>query len=77
MDDLISRQAAIDGADKIIERDTSDNNDVVKAMIAWKEWIKGLPSAQPDITDEQAIEHLQSTGWMQSHDRILTERRTE
>lgn len=44
--DLISRQAAIDGADKIIERDTSGNNDVVKAMTAWKEWIKGLPSAQ-------------------------------
>ena len=32
-----------------------------------------LPSAQPEITEEQAIEHLQSTGWMQRHDRILTE----
>ena len=35
--------------------------------------IEVLPSVQPEITDEQAIEHLQSTGWMQRHDRILTE----
>ena len=35
--------------------------------------IKHAPSAQPEITDEQAIEHLQSTGWMQNHDRILTQ----
>ena len=33
--------------------------------------LKGLPSAQPEITDEQAIEHLQSTGWMQNHDREM------
>ena len=49
--DCISRQQAIEGADKIIERDTSGNNDVVKAMQAWKEWIMGLPSAQPEQTD--------------------------
>ena len=35
--------------------------------------IKHLPSAQPEITDEQAIEHLQSTGWMQNHDREMYE----
>lgn len=29
------------------------------------------PSAQPEITDEQAIEHLRSTGWMQNHDREM------
>lgn len=46
--DCISRQAAIEGADKIIERDTSGNNDVVKAMQAWKEWIMALPTAQPE-----------------------------
>lgn len=45
--DCISRQAAIKAADSIIERDTSGNNDVVKAMTAWKEYIKELPSAQP------------------------------
>lgn len=38
-----------------------------------EEKLLALPSAQPEITDEQAIEHLQSTGWMQKHDRILTE----
>ena len=46
MDGLISRQAAIDAADKIIERDTSGSNAVVNAMIAWSEYIKTLPSAQ-------------------------------
>ena len=49
MKDLIERQAAIDAADKIIERDTSGNNVVVNAMIAWSEYIKHLPSAQPEI----------------------------
>jgi len=49
MSDLISRQAAIESADKIIFRDDSGNNDVVKAMTAWKEFIKSLPSAQPEI----------------------------
>ena len=46
-EDTISRQAAIDAADSIINRDTSGNNDVVKAMTAWKEYIKALPSVQP------------------------------
>lgn len=35
--------------------------------------VMDLPSAQPEITDEQAIEHLQSTGWMQNHDREMYE----
>ena len=48
MSDVIYRQDAIDAADKIIDRDTSGNNDVVKAMTAWKEFIKGLPSAEPE-----------------------------
>ena len=51
MSDLISRQAAIKAADSIIERDTSGNNDVVKAMTAWKEYIKALPPAQPGCED--------------------------
>ena len=46
VDDCISRQAAIKAADSIIERDTSGNNDVVKAMTAWKEYIKGMQPAQ-------------------------------
>ena len=46
--DCISRQAAIDAANKIIERDTSGSNAVVNAMIAWSEYIRTLPSAQPE-----------------------------
>lgn len=45
--DAISRQAAIDGADVIIARDTSGNNDVVKAMTAWKSYVEGLPPVTP------------------------------
>ena len=73
MSDLIDRQAAIATA--------------VRAAIDWHrlanpqysiaycigEAMRDLPSAQPEITDEQAIEHLQSTGWMQNHDREMYE----
>ena len=45
--DAISRQAAIDGANAIIARDTSGNNDVVKAMTAWKSYVEGLPPVTP------------------------------
>jgi len=31
------------------------------------------PSAQPEITDKQAIEHLQESGWMQNHDKQMYE----
>lgn len=47
VNDCISRQAAIDAAREIIERDTSGNNDVVNAMIAWSVYIKGLPPVTP------------------------------
>lgn len=30
-------------------------------------------TVQPEITHEQAIDYLHKTGWLQSHDRILTE----
>lgn len=33
--------------------------------------LKQLSPAQPEITDEQAIEHLQDTGWMQNHDHEM------
>ena len=51
VNDTISRQVAIKAADSIIERDTSGNNDVVKAMTAWKEYIEALPPAQPGCED--------------------------
>lgn len=56
MDDLISRQAAIKAADEIISRDESGNNDVVKALRAWKAYIKALPYAKPG--EEQEIKRL-------------------
>ena len=67
MNDLISRQAAIDALRRA-------------EALTWAfgyhnviDTIRELPSAQPEITDEQAIEHLQSTGWMQNHDREMYE----
>ena len=30
-------------------------------------------SAQPEITDEQAIDHLEATGWLKEHDRQMYE----
>ena len=83
-DDLISRQAAIDtlnvGAELL--RRVLDDADVVGTERAKCKWgfgliksyisdMKDLPPAQPDITDAQAIEHLQSTGWMQNHDHEM------
>lgn len=32
-----------------------------------------MPPAQPEITLESAIDYLHSIGWMQEHDRVLTE----
>jgi len=35
--------------------------------------LRDMPSAQPEITLESAIDYLHSIGWMQEHDGILTE----
>lgn len=35
--------------------------------------IENMPSAQPEITLESAIDYLHSIGWMQEHDRIMAE----
>ena len=84
--DTISRQAAIDAIISLTNctnvRDlyvyvqehnlgdmwTGGVNDAIDAVIA-------VPSVQPEpeITDEQAILHLQSTGWMQNYDREMYE----
>ena len=37
------------------------------------EMIRELPAAQPELTDEQSIAHLQSSGWMQRHDKEMYE----
>ena len=33
--------------------------------------IEDAPTVQPEITHEQAVAYLQSTGWMQEHDRQM------
>lgn len=43
------------------------------ALNTIREKLRNFPSAQPEITDEQAIEHLQETGWMQNHDKQMYE----
>ena len=69
--DVISRQAAIDlFPNDALEWDTKGG--YIAPHLA-RRMIEELPSAQPEITDEQAIEHLQSTGWMQNHDREMYE----
>jgi len=67
MADLIERQAAIDAM--FANMPGLMFNDVLKIL-------RTLPSAQPEITLESAIDYLHSIGWMQEHDRVLTERKT-
>jgi len=64
MSDIIDRQAAIDSVDKLSDEPIGYLEAAIDALV-------DLPSAQPEITEEQAIEHLQSTGWMQNHDREM------
>lgn len=35
--------------------------------------IREMSTVQPELTDEQAIEHLQLLGWMQRHDKEMYE----
>lgn len=73
--DCISRQAAITA----IQKAYADTEGGTDKCAVWKNVgltnalhiMQDLPSAQPEITGEQAIEHLQSTGWMQNHDREM------
>ena len=67
MDDTISRQEAI----KAIEAYFGDLP--IKGHYDMLQLIKQLPSAQPEITLESAIDYLHKIGWMQEHDRVLTE----
>ena len=79
MHDVISRQAAIDALVKAIREDKYyDSNDPLNGLGVCdvRVILNDLPSAQhepSEITDEQAILHLQSTGWMQNHDREMYE----
>ena len=68
--DLINRQAAIavaDASDYVglsVEDVKKVTDEVVKGL-------KRLPSAQPEITLESAVDYLHSIGWMQEHDRKM------
>lgn len=72
MDDLISRQAAIEEIfnEPLYESGMKERT-AIAVVLAIYEKIKSLSPTQPEITDEQAIEHLRSTGWMQNHDREM------
>lgn len=86
MSDLIRRQDAIDAVKKNTFRLTFAEEQNCGGHVAWSanavysDVMEGalleLPSAQPEpseITDEQAILHLRSTGWMQRHDKEMYE----
>lgn len=73
--DLISRRAAIEAIEKAKMAQTPDGEIYVAKYNAEMN-IQLLPSVQPEpseITDERAILHLQSTGWMQNHNREIYE----
>lgn len=40
-------------------------------LVVTKDEIEDMPTIQPEITHEQAVAYLQSTGWMQEHDRQM------
>lgn len=76
MDDVISRQTA----QRLFAKALTFKEKVGK--LTWTtaemkqyiaEFIEDLPPAQSDIKDEEAIAHLQSTGWMQNHDKEMYE----
>lgn len=72
--DLISRQAAIDAIfSEPLYKSGMKKRDADAVVPAIYEKIKSLPAAEPQITLESAVDFLHSIGWMQEHDRILTE----
>lgn len=74
--DTIYRQAAIDALDGEIEVTGKAN---AKAVLKYTQMvsdrIKELPPAQPEITLESAIDFLHKIGWLQEHDRIMSEQK--
>ena len=67
MDDTISRQAAKNEIARFLGY--LDEDMILRLQVA----LNRLPSAPPEITLESAIDYLHSVGWLQEHDRILTE----
>ena len=77
MDELISKQAATTIPVMPKEHRHYQTNNLDDAYEhGWadlQECIENLPSAEPTITHEQAVDYLHKTGWLRNHDRILTE----
>lgn len=71
MDDLISRAKAINAAD-IADYTGLAVEDVKKVTDEVIKEIKKIPSEQPELTLESAVDYLHSIGWMQEHDRIMS-----
>lgn len=72
MVDTIDRQAAICALNDVFTITGKANAVIVQDYIhRVNNRLHDLPPAQPDITDAQAIDHLQSTGWMQNHDHEM------
>ena len=73
MEQLILRQAAIDALRTCYDTETitMDNGDEYINYGDAVGEIEQLPPIQPEITHEQAIDYLHSTGWMQEHDRQM------
>ena len=75
---LIERDLAIRAiAEDMLEMAITENPDTGDTVEDWmltaESILSGVPDAEPEITDEQAILHLQSTGWMQNHDKAMYE----
>ena len=74
MDDLISRQGICDSLNKYRIEKMIEGKDV---SLVWECIDKVLqePPAQPEITLESAIDFLHKIGWLQEHDRIMSEQK--
>ena len=68
MEDLISRKTAIDA---LKDRYYKYDRFAKLEELVWA--INTVPSALPEVTLESAIDYLRSIGWLQEHDRILSE----
>lgn len=73
MSDLIDRRVLLT---QLRDAENHAFNGYYNGLIQAHRLIADMPSALPEpseITNEQAILHLQSTGWMQNHDREMYE----
>lgn len=82
MSDLISRNLKVSGkptgSDLINRRDAIDALQNEYCAFCEQErtirkLLESLPSAEPEITLESAIDYLNSIDWLPEHDRIITE----